>query len=104
MKTVENSSTSPTIWIPTKNAVSCELEGEIVLLDLQSGTYFGLNKVGAEIWNQLTLGKSTDEIQQYLAGRYAVSAERCRRDVLALIGQLREKGLVRAEDEDEAPV
>ena len=34
----------------SKDAVFRDLDGEAVILDLQSGTYFGLNAVGAHIW------------------------------------------------------
>lgn len=84
-----------TVWTPSKNAVACEVEGEMVLLNLQSGTYFGLNGVGTEIWNQLAQQKTFDEIQQHLLARYRVAPERCEAEVLALLTKLTERGLVR---------
>ena len=84
-----------TVWSPSKNAVGCEVEGEMVLLDLQSGTYFGLNPVGAEIWNQVIQRKSFAEIRQHLLSQYQVTPERCEQEVLALLTKLAEKGLVR---------
>ena len=37
--------------LASDKVVGCEIDGEIVLLHLDTGTYFGLNPVGAEIWN-----------------------------------------------------
>lgn len=93
MKTEEQTRTT-TMWIASKGAVGCDIEGEMVLLDLESGTYFGLNAVGAEIWNHLREERSFDEIQRHLLSIYNVSPARCETEVAALLHQLREKGLV----------
>ena len=84
-----------TVWTVSKSAVGCEVGGEMVLLDLNSGTYFGMNAVGAEIWRQLNLGRSFDEIQQHLLERYRVSAQQCESEVLAFVGVLSQRGLIR---------
>src|SRR4051794_24893754 len=85
-----------TVWTASRNVVGCEVEGEMVLLDLQSGTYFGLNHVGAEIWNQIQQKKTLDEIQEVLLSRYRVAPEVCRAEVIALVSNLSERGLVRS--------
>ena len=72
----------------------------MVLLDLQSGTYFGLNPVGAEVWNQLNQRKTLDQIQQHLLTRYRVSPERCRSEVFTLVSTLVERGLVLSGSDD----
>ncbi len=94
MKTAERITNSTRV-IATDNAVGCDIEGEMVLLDLTSGTYFGLNPVGAEIWNFVREEKSVQDIQQHLMSAYDVTAERCEAEVKALLSQLAEKGLVR---------
>lgn len=104
MNTAERSISGPdairsTRWIADSNAVGCEIEGEMVLLDLQTGTYFGLNRVGAEIWNQLREGKTAGEIQTYLLSQYSVAPERCEAEVLALLTELRDRGLVKSANE-----
>ena len=88
------------VWTASKNTVSCEVEGEMVLLDLQSGTYFGLNAVGAEIWNQITRHKSFAEIQHHLLGQYRVTPEQCEEEVLSLMTKLTEKGLVKSGNDE----
>jgi hypothetical protein len=76
------------------NAVGCEIEGEMVLLDLDSDTYFGLNPVGADIWNFIREEKSLDEIQTYLLSRYNVPRERCEEEVRGLLVALAARGLI----------
>jgi hypothetical protein len=90
------------VWTPSKNVVACDVEGEMVLLDLQSGTYFGLNGVGAEIWNQISQRKSMGEIQRHLLSTYNVAPERCEAELQTLVMQLSERGLLRSGGDDTA--
>jgi hypothetical protein len=71
-----------------------DLEGETVLLDLDSGVYFGLDEVGTVIWNALVAGCSRDEIVSRLLEEFDVESDRVRADVSALISSLEERGLV----------
>lgn len=85
-----------TVWTVSDSAVGCEVGGELVLLDLNSGTYFGLNAVGAAIWSELSQGRSFEQLQQHLLERYRVSPERCESEVLAFIDALSQRGLIRS--------
>ena len=76
------------------SAVGCDVEGEMVLLDLDSDTYFGLNPVGADIWNYIREERSLQDIHSYLLARYNVSRERCEQEVRALLTSLAAKGLI----------
>jgi len=71
------------------DVVAREVGGETVLLDLASGTYFGLDPVGARIWRAIeqdrcTLGEACDQV----GADYEVERERLEADVLALAEQL----------------
>jgi hypothetical protein len=71
-----------------------EMSGEGVLLDLASGTYFGLNQVGARLWALLAQDDSLDHATAALEREYAVSPEQLRVDVERLLQQMQAKGLV----------
>lgn len=71
-----------------------ELDGEGVLLNLQTGEYYGLNRIGAEVWRALSARQSVDKIHAKLLDRYEVSAERLWGDLEALIHEMNAKGLV----------
>jgi hypothetical protein len=75
-------------------AVSRELDGEAVILNLTSGTYFGLNAAGTRIWALIQEHKSLREVFEVMRKEYEVSPEVLERDLLHLVEQLREKGLV----------
>lgn len=69
-------------------------DGESVLLDVESGRYFGLNRTAAAIWELLDEAKTLDELVAALCATHDVSPEDCRRDVEELLALLRERGIV----------
>lgn len=46
------------------------IDGEVIIIDLQTGHYYSLTQVGAEIWNELEAGRFSDEIALRLGQRY----------------------------------
>jgi hypothetical protein len=75
-------------------ALSQEVNGETVILDLDSENYFGLNEVGTRIWQLLGEGRNTADIEQMLAAEYDVDEKQLRQDIDELLQQLLEAGLV----------
>ncbi len=45
--------TNKSIICKTENLLECELDGEIIIMDSESGNYYNLNKIGGIIWNYL---------------------------------------------------
>lgn len=81
--------------VPAKDVVAREVGGETVLLDLSSGTYFGLNEVGNRIWFWIeTDGCTLGEISERLHSEFDVSAKDAQSDVFALAQSLVEHGLL----------
>jgi len=68
---------------------------ETVILDLATGTYFGLDPVGARIWELVGEGKSLGEVCEQMLEEYEVSREELEGDVLRLAEELAGRGLVR---------
>jgi hypothetical protein len=71
-----------------------ELDGESVLLNLQSGRYFGLDQVGNRMWQVLTTAPSVETAYEVLLAEYDVDGDQLRRDLLELADKLVEHGLV----------
>ena len=67
---------------------------ETVILDLASGTYFGLDPVGARIWQLIGEGRTLAEICATMLEEYEVGRAQLETDVLRLTGELLERGLV----------
>ena len=74
-----------------------ELSGESVLLNLNSGVYFGLDEIGTRIWYLLAEHGDSEKIIPMLIAEYAVSEAQLRADVSGLIAQLSGKGLLKIE-------
>lgn len=78
----------------SKRQISSELGGEIVIMNLQSGVYHGVQGVGGFIWNLLGRPISVAEVCDRVVGEYDVELGRCQSDVIALIQQFLDEGLV----------
>ena len=76
------------------DVVSRELEGEAVILNLGSSTYFGLDEVGTRIWSLLEEDGSLRRAFEAILQEYDVAPEIFERDLLRLVEELRTKGLV----------
>jgi hypothetical protein len=64
------------------------LNDEAVLLDLKSGTYFGLNDVGARTWQLILEHGRLSRVLEALLQEYAVDKGAGERDLLELAEQL----------------
>jgi Coenzyme PQQ synthesis protein D (PqqD) len=83
--------------IVSPQVVAREVGNETVILDLVSGNYFGLDPVGARMWQLMEAGTSLAAVCDALVAEYDVSREALQRDVLALARDLVEKKLVSVE-------
>jgi hypothetical protein len=70
------------------------LDGEAVLLNLDSESYFGLDEVGARMWTLLTESDSIQTAYDALLEEYDVEPEQLRADLTDLIDQLAQHGLI----------
>ena len=70
---------------------------ETVILDLVSGTYFGLDPVGARIWQLLGEGRTLAEVCESMLVEYEVSRDEIERDVNELLAALVDKSLIKVE-------
>lgn len=82
-----------TVTIPT-NVMARQVGDETVILDLASGTYFGLDPVGARAWQLLSEGKSLAQVCETMLSEFEVAREELQSDIARLVEELRAKGLV----------
>lgn len=74
-----------------------ELDGEAVILNLETESYLGLDAVGTRMWNVLTAQPSIEAAYQVLLAEYDVAPETLRADLERLIGEMLEHKLVNLE-------
>ncbi|HYD97749.1 MAG TPA: PqqD family protein [Alphaproteobacteria bacterium] len=75
-------------------ALATEVGGEMVMMDVEQGVYFGLDAIGTDIWKRLETPVSVQALAAALAQDYDAPVETIERDVLALLASMAERGLV----------
>ncbi len=86
-----NPDTRPTI---PPQVISRIVGSETVLLDLESGMYFGLDGVGKFIWGAIGQGRTLGEIAADIASEYEVDKKSAQADVIEFASGLVERGLL----------
>ncbi len=76
------------------HAMARELDGEIIILDVPSGRYFGINDVGAVVWGLLDGTHDRDAIVDAVTAEFDVDRDTAAADLDALLDQLVDAGLV----------
>lgn len=84
--------------VAAKDQVFSDLGEEVAILDLKAGVYYGLDAVGTRVWKLVQEPRAVVEIQDILLLDYDVEPERCERDLLALLRQLADAGLLEVSD------
>ena len=78
-------------------ALSQEVNGETVILDMASESYFGLDEVGTRIWQLLQEKDDLHTVFETLLDEYEVEAGQLETDIKELLEKLVESGLVKIE-------
>lgn len=80
-----------------KDVVSCDLVDEAAILNMKDGVYYGLNPVGAWIWNLIQKPIKVNEILDKLLEDYDVEKDVALKDMMELLEQLLENELIEVE-------
>lgn len=78
------------------SVVARAVGGEIVLLDLSSGTYYSLTGVAAHIWRLVERGSRLDQIVEAIARDFDADPARVADDARRFLTDAESAGLVRA--------
>jgi hypothetical protein len=82
--------------------VSCNLDGDVVILNLKNSTYYELNPVAARVWDLLQTPIPIGDVRQVLVNEYDVTEERVRRELAQLLTELKQHGLLVVVEESNA--
>ncbi len=86
-----------------EGVVSRELDGETVLLNLDTGIYFGLDAVGTDMWRAMHSTKALGEAVETVRAQYAADPVVLRDDLLRLAHQMLTKGLLQVSSSTSSP-
>ena len=70
------------------------VDDEMVLLDTESGEYFGLDGTGAVIWQHMGENESLREVYEAMLEMYDVKPEQLENDIITFVQKLLDAGLV----------
>ncbi|MCY7296708.1 lasso peptide biosynthesis PqqD family chaperone [Alteromonas sp. a30] len=82
----------------TENAVSCEIEDQTVLLNIEAGKYHGFNEVASRIWQIIEAPMKISQICDQLMQEFDISEAQCKSEVLGFLKQLNDAGLITIND------
>jgi hypothetical protein len=77
-----------------ERAVFEVLDGEAVILDLDSGRYFKLNPVGSRIWELIKEHGDISRVRDEVIAEFDVDDDRLAADLDVFVDRLRERGLI----------
>lgn len=77
-----------TVLKRSQNATFEVVAGEAILIRMDTGTYFSLNKIGTEFWQLLDEQRTIREHAATIAGRYSVESGMVTSDLLELAEKL----------------
>jgi hypothetical protein len=82
--------------------VSSNVSGEVVILNLNSGIYYGIEQTGSVIWDALYEPRTLQYLRDTILRKYGVDVETCHRDVMAFLKNMQSAGLIEIRDEGAA--
>ncbi len=74
--------------VAATDQVSSDLGGEVAILHLKAGVYYGLDAVGARIWNLIQQPRTVQEVRDVIVSEYEVGPDRCESDLITLLQRL----------------
>ncbi|WP_299966739.1 PqqD family protein [uncultured Roseobacter sp.] len=81
-------------YVAQPDVVDCDIGGDRALLHLQTNTYFTMNATASALWLALAEPKTVDDLVGVVVETFDVTAEQCRPDIEALLGQMIEANVV----------
>ena len=87
--------TEDTVIVAAIGIESADLDGEAVLLDVNSGLYYGLTGVGATIIDLIKEPTTVRTLIEALMEEYDVDPDRVHRDVISFLRDMEDRQLIR---------
>ena len=82
-------------FIQNKAIVQSQIGEEVVMLDMESGFYFGLNSVASVIWGLLVEGIGFETLIDQLMAQFEIERSICEADTQELLDQMLDKNIIR---------
>ena len=77
-----------------EDVLDTEIDDQTVMMDIEQGSYFGLNETGTRIWALLAEPILIGDLCDRLMEEFEVPREQCEQQVVGFLGHLMERGLL----------
>jgi hypothetical protein len=81
----------------SEEQVAAEVDGEVVMMSIEQGNYYGIDEVGSRVWALIEQPTAVGAICDALEAEFDVERATCEADVLKFIEELAEQGLIRVD-------
>lgn len=82
------------------NHLYSEIADEAVILNLESGVYYGLNSVGVDLWQWLQQPQTEEKLLDLVLEAYEVTPEQAKQDLQSILQEMQEVGLLEVREEE----
>jgi hypothetical protein len=82
------------VVVRSDGVIDAEIDNEVVALNIENGTCYGLNRIGSQIWRLLGAPIRISDLCSALLAEYTVEPAVCERQVLDLLEELQAEGLI----------
>lgn len=80
--------------VRSDHLIGNKVDNELVMIDLDSDHYYGLDSIATDIWERIASPIRISELCENLLENYAVEKDQCQQELLALLEQMNEKGIL----------
>lgn len=89
-----NEFTQTALFVRSNDLLASDMDGDVVMMSIERGEYFGLNVVGARIWQALSKAVTVSEIATAICAEFEVAQDQCERDVQEFLKDCIAKSIV----------
>lgn len=79
----------------SSDPISADVDGELVMMSIERGNYYGLSGIGSRIWQLIETPVTVSALCDKLLEEYDVERSVCEVDVLEFLGKLAEQELIK---------
>ena len=84
-----------TLLVRDPDLIAADMDGDLVMLSIERGEYFGVGGVGTRVWELLEQPVSVEGLTAAICAEYEVDEATCRADMLRFAQELLDLGLVK---------
>lgn len=74
--------------------LSVEMDGDLVMMSIESGNYFGVSGIGPHIWQLMETPRSLAELVESVCSEFEVDSATASADLLGFLGELSQNGMI----------